>query len=230
MIEVLFAKWEVAQSLMPFLMQGLWITVQISIVAILFGSLLGFILGLIRSLNYKIPSAMIGFYLHVFRGSPYLVQIYIIYFVLPSLDIEFLKFDSFTAAIVSLSLYTSSYVTEITNSAINAVPKGQEEAARSCGMSKVQALYHIIVPQSFKLMIPPMAGVYVIIIKNTAILSVIGISELTRQGEIAILRLPGDIMFVYALIALMYFIYCYPILRFSSWAEKRYGVIEVPNK
>jgi len=97
-------------------------------------------------------------------------------------------------------------------------------------MSKAQALFHIVVPQSLKLMIPPMAGVYVIIIKNTAILSVIGISELTRQGEVAILRLPGDIMFIYLLIAVMYFIYCYPILRFSSWAEGKYGSIDVSDK
>lgn len=227
MLEMLNAKWDVTSSLMPFLLKGLWITFEISMLAIIFGSILGFILGLIRTFNHKVPSAIIGFYLHIFRGSPFLVQIYIIYFVLPSLDIELLKFDSFTAAVVSLSLYTSSYVTEITTSAINAVPNGQEEAARSCGMSKVQALYHVVVPQSFKLMIPPMAGVYVIIIKNTAVLSVIGISELTRQGEVAILRLPGDIMFIYLLIAVMYFVYCYPILRFSSWAEKKYGSIEI---
>lgn len=227
MIEFLTSKWEVTSGLMPFLMNGLWITFKISILAILFGSILGYILGLIRSLGYRLPSAIIGLYLHIFRGSPYLVQIYIIYFVLPSLDIEFLKFDSFTAAVVSLSLYTSSYVTEITTAAIHAVPKGQEEAARSCGMTKAQSLFHVVLPQSLKLMIPPMAGVYVIIIKNTAILSVIGIAELTRQGEIAILRLPGDILFIYTLIAFMYFIYCYPILRFSSWAEKKFGSIDV---
>lgn len=226
MFEVIAEKWELTSDLMPFLIDGMWITFKISILAILFGSVLGYILGLIRTLGCRIPTAIIGFYLHIFRGSPFLVQIYIIYFVLPSLDIEFLKFDSFTAAIVSLSLYTSSYVTEITTAAINAVPKGQEEAARSCGLSKFQALYHVVLPQSIKLMIPPMAGVYVIIIKNTAILSVIGISELTRQGETAILRLPNDIMFIYALIAVMYFIYCYPILRFSSWAEKKFGSIE----
>jgi polar amino acid transport system permease protein len=225
-IEAIIAKWELVNGLMPFLMNGMWITFKISILAIFFGSFLGYFLGLIRTLGYRIPTAIIGFYLHIFRGSPFLVQIYIIYFVLPSLDIELLKFDSFTAAIVSLSLYTSSYVTEITTSAIHAVPKGQEEAAHACGFSTAQTLFYIILPQSIKLMIPPMAGVYVIIIKNTAILSVIGISELTRQGEIAILRLPNDIMFIYALIALMYFLYCYPILRFSSWAEKKFGSIK----
>jgi len=227
MLDVIMEKWQVVDSLMPFLLQGLWVTFKISIVAIIFGSLIGFVLGIIRTLGYRIPTAIIGLYLHIFRGSPYLVQIYIIYFVLPSLDIEWLKFDSFTAAVVSLSLYTSSYVTEITVAAINSVPRGQEEAARSCGMSKAQSLYHIILPQSFKLMIPPMASVYVIIIKNTAILSVIGISELTRQGEVAILRMSEHIMFIYLLIAVMYFIYCYPVLRFSKWAEKRYGSIGI---
>jgi polar amino acid transport system permease protein len=226
MFEVITAKWHLIHELMPFLINGIWITFKISILAIFFGSILGYLLGLIRTLGYAIPSNIIGFYLHIFRGSPFLVQIYIIYFVLPSLEIEFLKFDSVTAAIVSLSLYTSSYVTEITTSAINTVPKGQREAARACGFSTFQALVYIILPQAIKLMIPPMAGVYVIIIKNTAILSVIGISELTRQGEIAILRLPNDIMFIYGLIAFMYFIYCYPILRFSSWAEKKFGSIK----
>ncbi len=226
MFEAISEKWQIIVSLMPMLRIGLWVTFKISILAILFGSTLGFGLGIVRTLNYKIPRMMIGFYLHIFRGSPYLVQLYIIYFVLPSLDIELLNFSSFTAGVVSLALYTSSYVTEITTGAIRAVPRGQEEAARSCGLSKTQALFHIVLPQSLKLMIPPMAGVYVVIIKSTAILSIIGISELTRQGEIAILRMPGDILFVYSLIAVMYFVYCYPVLRFSSWAEKKYGSIE----
>lgn len=68
-----------------------------------------------------------------------------------------------------------------------------------------------------------MASVYVIVIKSTAVLSVIGIAELTRQGEVAIMRMPGDIMFIYLLIAFFYFLYCYPVLRFSKWAEGRFG-------
>jgi len=225
MLDVIIAKWDIVVSLMPFLSEGLWTTFKISILAIIFGSTLGYMLGIARTLPYRIPNALIGGYLHVFRGSPYLIQLYIIYFVLPSLDIAILNFDSFTAAVVSLSLYTSSYMTEITSAAIRAVPRGQEEAARSCGLTKSQALFYIILPQSVKLMIPPMAGVYVIIIKSTAILSIIGISELTRQGEIAILRMPGDILFIYSLIAFMYFIYCYPVLRFSKWAETKFGSI-----
>ena len=131
---------------------------------------------------------------------------------------------------VSLSLYTSSYVTEIVASAIFAVPTGQGEASRSVGMTKAQSYRYVILPQALKMTIPPMASVYVIVIKSTAVLSVIGIAELTRQGEVAIMRLPGDIMFIYGLIAVFYFFYCYPVLRFSKWAETRFGTIGVDLK
>ena len=229
MMEWLYGKWEIIDSLSPFLAQGLLVTFKISIISIFLGSFLGFVLGVLKTLHLSWLARGINFYLHILRGSPYLVQLYIIYFVLPSTGVEWLSFDSFTAAIVSLSLYTSGYVTEIVASAIFAVPSGQEQAARSVGMSKSQALYNVVIPQALKLTVPPMASVYVIVIKSTAILSVIGISELTRQGEVAIMRMPGDIMFIYLLIAVFYFIYCYPVLRFSKWAESRFGSIGVDN-
>lgn len=216
-------KIDIVQSLWPFLLKGLWMTFQISILAILFGSIIGFSLGIAKTLGYYVLTKFINGYLHLLRGSPYLVQLYIIFFVLPSLGISWLQFDGYTAAVVSLSLYTSSYVTEIVASAIVAVPNGQSEAARSVGMTRYQTYKNVVVPQALKLTIPPMASVYVIVIKSTAVLSVIGIAELTRQGEVAILRMPGDIMFIYCLIALFYFFYCYPVLRFSKWAEGRFG-------
>ncbi|MCM0613617.1 amino acid ABC transporter permease [Marinobacter sediminum] len=214
-------KWQIINSLSPFLMDGLWKTFEVSSVAIMLGSILGAILGIIKTLDSKSLKLVINIYVHLFRGTPYLVQIYIIYFVLPSLGIAWLQFDSYTAAIVSLSLYTASYVTAIVAAAIDSIPAGQEEAARSVGMTKAQALYHVIVPQAIKLTVPPMASIYVIVIKSTAVLSVIGVAELTRQGETSILRMPGDTMFIYGLIAVLYFIYCYPVLRFASWAERK---------
>lgn len=222
-MEWLIQKWDLLVILSPFLLEGLKSTFEISMIAIILGSILGTILGIMKTLHFKWLRGLINLYLHLFRGTPYLVQIYIIYFVMPSLGIAWLQFESFTAAIVSLTLYTASYVIAIISSAIHAVPPGQEEAARSCGMSKGQALYHIVVPQALKLTVPPMASVYVIIIKCTAVLSVIGISELTRQGETSILRMPENTMFIYGLIAALYFAYCYPVLRFASWAEKRVG-------
>jgi polar amino acid transport system permease protein len=224
-MEWLADKWAIIDNLGPFMLKGLWMTFQISILAILFGSILGFCLGVLKTLGNWFLEKLINAYLHLLRGTPYLVQLYIIYFVVPSLGIEWLSFDSFTAAVVSLSLYTSSYVTEIVASAIFAVPNGQSEAARSTGMSTAQTYRYVLVPQALKLTIPPMASVYVIVIKSTAVLSVIGIAELTRQGEVGIMRMPGDIMFIYSLIAVFYFVYCYPVLRFSKWAEGRFGTL-----
>lgn len=225
MIELLTDKIDIIRALWPFLIKGLWMTFQISMISIVLGSLLGATLGITKTLGYFVLDKLINGYLHLLRGSPYLVQLYIVFFVLPSLDIEWLKFDGYTAAIVSLSMYTSSYVTEIVASAIFAVPSGQSEAARSVGMTRAQTYRNVVLPQAVRLTIPPMASVYVIVIKSTAVLSVIGIAELTRQGESAIMRMPGDIMFIYGLIAFFYFVYCYPVLRFSKWAEGRFGTV-----
>lgn len=208
-------------SVMPFLLEGLWQTFEISIIGIVAGSALGGLLGTLRSLRLPATTGLIGLYIHLFRGSPFLVQLYIFYYLFPQSGLSLLQFDSFTASIVTLTLYTASYVTEIVNGSILAVPRGQDEAARSLGMTKAQSLWYVVVPQALRLTIPPMSGVYVIIIKSTAILSVVGLTELTRQGEISILRFPGDILLIYALVALLYFVYCYPVLRFADWAEKR---------
>mgnify|MGYP006282344453 CR=1 FL=1 len=220
-------EWKIIESIMPFLLQGLWTTIKVSVFAILAGSLLGGVLGTLRSFGLPVLTQVIGTYLHLFRGSPFLIQLYVFYFVFPETGIAWLEFDSWTASLVALSLYTGCYVTEIVNAAILSVPRGQEEAARSLGMNRLQAMRHVVLPQALRLTIPPMSGVYVIIIKSTAILSVVGISELTRQGEVSILRFPSDILFIYALVALLYFAFCYPVLRFTDWAEKRVGGVRI---
>lgn len=224
---MLTEEWKIIESILPFLLEGLWTTIKVSLIAIVAGSLLGGVLGTLRSFRLPLVTHVIGMYLHLFRGSPFLIQLYVFYFLFPELGIAWLEFDSWTASLVALSLYTGCYVTEIVNAAILSVPRGQEEAARSLGMSKFRAMQHVILPQALRLTIPPMSGVYVIIIKSTAILSVVGISELTRQGEIAILRFPSDILLIYGVVALLYFAFCYPVLRFTDWAEKRIGGVRV---
>jgi polar amino acid transport system permease protein len=86
-----------------------------------------------------------------------------------------------------------------------------------------------VLPQALKLMIPPMGGIYVIIIKGTSIVSVIGISELVRAGEHATQRHPSELMLIYGMVALMYFIYCYPVLRLAAWAESKLGRVETEH-
>ena len=220
---------EVAQLTVPFLLAGLWMTIEISFITIACGSILGFVVGILRTVAGRPISMTLGIYIHALRGTPFLVHLYIIYFVLPATGISWLQLEAFPAAVIALSLYTSTYVSEIVRAAIEAVPTGQSEAARSAGMTALQSMWHVVLPQALKLMIPPMGGVYVIIIKGTSIVSVIGIAELVRAGEHATQRHPREMMVIYGMTALMYFAYCYPVLRLARWAETKFGSVRMPS-
>ena len=220
---------DVIGTTMPFLLAGLWMTIKISLITIVCGSLLGFVIGMLRTVGGWAVSMTLGLYIHALRGTPFLVHLYVIYFVLPATGISWLKLDAFPAAVIALSLYTSTYVAEIVRAAIEAVPRGQSEAARSTGMTALQCMWHVVLPQALKLTIPPMGGVYVIIIKGTSIVSVIGISELVRAGEHATQRHPKELMVIYGMTALLYFAYCYPVLRLARWAETKFGSVRLPS-
>ncbi len=122
---------------------------------------------------------------------------------------------------------TLEAVGEISEKTSGSVPRGQTEAARSTGMTALQCMWHVVLPQAVKMMIPPMGGIYVIIIKGTSIVSVIGIAELVRAGEHATQRHPRELMLIYGMTALMYFAYCYPVLRLARWAETKFGSVDV---
>ncbi len=218
---------EVIWATMPFLVDGLWMTFKISIITIFSGSLLGVLIGLLRTLHIRPLSAALGLYIHTLRGTPFLVHLYVVYFVLPATGLPWLQLEAFPAAVIALSLYTSTYVAEIVRAAIQAVPAGQSEAARSVGMTAMECMWYVVVPQAVKLMIPPMGGVYVIIIKGTSIVSVVGISELVRAGEHAAQRHPSQLLAIYGVVAFMYFVYCYPVLRIARWAESRFCRMDV---
>ncbi|MHA1165018.1 MAG: amino acid ABC transporter permease [Alphaproteobacteria bacterium] len=220
---------KILEAVMPFLLEGLWMTFKISLITILCGSVLGFVVGILRMVGGWAVSTTLGLYIHALRGTPFLVHLYIIYFVLPTTGISWLQLEAFPAAVIALSLYTSTYVAEIVRAAIEAVPRGQSEAARSTGMSALQSMWYIVLPQALKLMIPPMGGIYVIIIKGTSIVSVIGIAELVRAGEHATQRHPKELMLIYGMTALLYFAYCYPVLRLARWAETKFGSVRMPS-
>lgn len=223
MIESLEPYLHVTRVVMPFLLRGFVETLKISFVAILIGSLIGFLIGVLRSQRMPVINAVLGLYIHILRGTPFLVQLYLFYFVLPNTGISWLSWDSQTAALVALSVYTSCYVAEIVTAAIVAVPRGQWEGAATVGLSRLQTLRLVILPQALRLIVQPMSGVYVTLIKSTAIVSVVGIAELTRQGEQLIVTFPNHLLYIYGMIAAIYFLYCYPVLRFARWLEGRIG-------
>lgn len=221
--------YDVIISTMPFLLEGLWVTFQISMITIFCGSILGAVLGVLRTVKSRLINFPLGLYIHALRGTPFLIHLYFVYFMLPATGVSWLQLEAYTAAVIALSLYTSTYVAEIIRGAIDAVPRGQSEAARATGMTALQSMWYVVLPQAVKLMIPPMGGIYVMIIKGTSIISVIGIAELVRAGEHATQRHPRELMLIYGMTALLYFAYCYPVLRFARWAETKYGSVRLPS-
>ncbi|MEI4484898.1 amino acid ABC transporter permease [Frigidibacter sp. MR17.14] len=215
--------WDVIVQTLPFLLEGFVNTIIISLAAIAGGSLIGLAFGVLRAVGPRSVSTLLAGYVHAIRATPILVQVYIVYYVLPATGASLFDLGSFSAAVIALTIYTSSYATEVVRGALQAVPKGQWEGAAAVGMSKRQMLAHVILPQAWKLMLPPLAGTYVLVIKGTSILSVIGVVELMREGHDAIHRHPADIMPILCLCAALYFAYCFPILRAIRHLERRLG-------
>jgi polar amino acid transport system permease protein len=214
---------ELLEQHMPFLLAGFWMTLRITLVGIVCGTAVGGIVGIGRAVGPRVLKWVLGLYIHLWRGTPFLCQIYIVYFVIPQTDVAWLQFSTFQAAVIALTIYSSTYVAEIVRAAIEAVPRGQREGAMSVGMTGYQTMRHVILPQALRMMLPPLGGVYVIMVKVTAVLSVIGTTELVREANLAIQRDPSNIMPIFLMVAVLYFIICYPLLRLTQWAERRWG-------
>ncbi|MBU5593441.1 amino acid ABC transporter permease [Clostridium sp. MSJ-4] len=203
-----------------FFMQGAKFTLLLAFFTVMLGSLMGLLLSLMKLSNNKIFKSIASIYIEFIRGTPVLVQLYIIYYGLPALGIEF---PDMVAAVITLSINSAAYVAEIIRAGINAVDKGQMEAARSLGMGKSMAMTHIIIPQAFKNILPALGNEFIVIIKESSIVSVIGIHELmynanTIRGN---LFQPFEPLIV---AALMYFIMTFTLSKLLGIVERRMKV------
>ncbi|MCF8077363.1 MAG: ABC transporter permease subunit [Desulfotignum sp.] len=168
------------------LAKGLWVTLKISFLATIFGILLGIIGGVARVSDTPVLKWSAITYVEVIRGSPLLVQIMIFYFVLGTTMNKILlmngipKLDPQWYGIMALSIFTGAYVVEIVRAGIEAIHPGQVEAARSSGMTYFQCMFHIILPQALKTILPPLAGQFINLIKDSSLLGLISIRELTK--------------------------------------------------
>jgi polar amino acid transport system permease protein len=162
----------------------------------------------------------IGAYVAFARGTPFVVQIFIVFFIFPEWG---LQLDAFPAAILAMAIMGSAFVCEIVAGGISSIDKGQWEAAASSGLTKLQQLRFVIVPQAMKVIVPPLVGQYVLLIKDTSVVSVIGVTELTRVGWVTVIRIPEGLM-VFALVGVLYFVISYPLILLSNYLEKRMAV------
>ena len=195
-------------------------TVAVAGLALIAGTIIGFVLGIIRAGRHKILRYSIGAWVDVTRGTPFLVQVFIIFFILPGVGIEL---EAFPAAVIALSNMGASFICEIVASGILAVPQGQREAATASGLSNYQQMRHIVMPQAMPSIIPPLVGQYVLIIKDSSVVSAIGVVDVTRVGWLTVQRIPEGLM-VFGLVGLLYFAICYPLINLSNYLERRMSV------
>jgi polar amino acid transport system permease protein len=211
-----FTMWDIVRNL---LLAARW-TVALSIVAFVSGGLLGLILLVFRMTEKRSAKFFVSTYVQIFQGTPLLMQLFLAYF---GLALFGLKLSPWVAASLALMLYTSAFLVEIWRGCVNAVPKGQWEASASLALSFRQQLQYVVLPQAFRISIPPTVGFLVQVIKGTALASVIGFVELTKAATM-ITNATFEPFIVYSLVALLYFLMCYPISLYARSLEERLNV------
>lgn len=199
-------------------LKGTEITIVLAFFAVLFGTILGLVLTLLRRSNFKPISIIATAYVEFVRGTPLLVQIYIIYIGFPKLI--GIDMPDMTVGAVALALNSAAYISEIIRAGIDAVDKGQMEAARSLGMNQGLAMFNVVIPQAFKNILPALGNEFVSVIKESSMVSVIGVAELMYnagvvRGNTALGLEPVIVA------AVIYFILTFTMTRALGYVERR---------
>lgn len=212
---------KVIEEALPYLLQGLYMTVLISIVSIIISLVIGLVACFMRMSKYAILRYPAAIYVNIIRGTPILIQILFIYFGAPSvLDIHL---SAFAAGLIAISLNIGAYNTEIFRGGIESISKGQMEAGRSLGFSYAQTMAFIILPQAVRRMIPSFVNQLTHAIKDTSMLSVIGIAELTMVGQ-SIYAMNFRSFEILTMVGLFYFITIYTVSLISTKMERRFVI------
>jgi His/Glu/Gln/Arg/opine family amino acid ABC transporter permease subunit len=201
----------------PFLLRGAVYTVQVSVLAIAFGLVLGWLFGLAAVSGVAAAGALTWCYVQFIRGTPLLVQIFLIYFGLAALG---LHVPAFWSGVIALGLNSGGFQAEIVRAGIESIDRGQTEAARSIGMSRLQTLVFILVPQTVRRVIPPLTNELITLVKSSSLLSAIAALELTHAGQLIIARTFAPFE-IYAAVALIYLAMVSVLSRGSALLEKR---------
>ncbi|MEZ0345702.1 MAG: amino acid ABC transporter permease [Infirmifilum sp.] len=204
---------------LPFISQGLITTLQLSVISFAIGLSLGASL-LALSLSPLRPVARA--YIEPIRGTPLLVQLFVLYFGLPSIGI---KLDAFTASILALGLNSGAYQAEIFRSAVKSIPDSQVLSAESLGFSLAQILRYVILPQALRISIPSLVNEFVTVVKESSLAAVIGIVELTRRGQY-VAAYTYRAFEAYLIVALLYFVLCYTFSHSSRILERK---LQIPG-
>jgi len=204
---------------LPLFLKGVFLTVEISFFAILIGLPIGILAAVGRTSRFKILNLVGAVYVEVFRNTPLLIQIFIIFFGLPGIGI---KLSPYVSGLIALVLYVGAYNTEVIRAGLEAVPKGQIEAAKSLGLTGVQTFLYVIIPQTLRISLPALGNNWVALVKNSSLVSVIGMVELTWVAlDLNALTFRSFELFGAATI--FYLMLIFILINIQSYVERRFA-------
>ena len=206
-------------SFFPILKAGIYFTIPLTLITFVLGLILAFFVALARLSSIKPLVAIARFYVWIFRGTPLLVQIFILFFGLPSVGITL---NPFPAAVIAFTLNKGAYSSEIIRAAILSIPKGQWEAASSIGMTRSQAMRRIIVPQSVRVSLPPLGNSFISLVKDTSLAATITVTEMFQKGQ-QIAAATYEPLWLYIEVAVIYLIFSTVLSYFQNNLEERFG-------
>lgn len=205
-------------SFLPLLKAGVAFTIPLTLLSFVIGFALAFLTALARLSNWKVLDLIAQFYVWIIRGTPLLVQIFIIFYGLPSIGITI---DAFPAAVIGFSISVGAYSSEIIRAAILSIGKGQWEAASSVGMTRSQALRRVILPQAARVSVPPLANSFISLLKDTSLAATITMSELFQKGQ-QITAVTYEPLLIYCEVGLIYLLFGTVLSTLQRRLEKRF--------
>ncbi|AJZ58994.1 amino acid ABC transporter permease [Paraburkholderia fungorum] len=208
-----------AQSLWPLLYAGLVFTVPLTLASFAIGIVLAFIVALVRLFGPRWAIACVRFYVWLFRGSPLLVQLFVIFYGLPNVGIVL---DPLTAAIIGFSLNVGAYNSEVIRGVIESIPKGQWEAAYSMGMTREQALRRAILPQAARVALPPLSNSFIALVKDTSLAAVLTVPEVFQAAQ-RIASVTYEPLILYTEAALVYLVFSSVLSSAQVRLERKFG-------
>ena len=212
--------WKIMEMAVPLLAEGTVVTLYVSFFAGIIGTFAGIVFGLLSLSNIKPIEWVIRVYVDFVRGTPLLIQIFLVFFVLPAIGITL---NEIWAGIAALAFNLAGYAAEIVRGGVGAVEKGQTEAAKSIGMTRGKILVYILLPQAARQMVPPFTNEMITMIKSSSLLSVISVYELTRSGQ-AIISVHFVPFEIYGLLALYYWVIITTLSQLTRRLERRLPV------
>lgn len=214
------------------LLRGAEWTLALCVTSGVLGTVVGMLLALAATSPLRLARWVASIYVHFVRGIPLLILVFFTYFGIP-LMFPNLEMSAFTTAVIALTAFSAAYMAEIFRGSINAVPKGQLEAASALGLSYTHKYRFVVLPQAMRIAVPPAIGFLIALIKDSSLVTVIGFVELTHAGTV-VSNLTADPITTYSVVAALYFVICYGVSRLGRWYETRSSrqdrVVDVQQK